>query len=284
MTAETPDASDATRARDADRNIAVELIDAAYSDGQLTAVERERRMERALNAATLGDLRRVTRDLQAPIVKAAAARKRRVVGPVVAVLVAAGIVVGVLAGTGDDEEPPPQQEQEQTAAPSAAPEPTEESDPPKKKPKPLRYSFDVQGVNNFITRYEKEFGTTKGVGFGFDRHNVVIGRRAKSGQIREWKFTDGEFTDNGYRSDTFEPGNIDIAELNVKTAFRKLERIKDRLGLERFPRLGMSVVVASGQHGAWLVAGKKSTSLSECQADWMTLDGAVKQRGTPCTS
>lgn len=282
MTASTPDASDATRARDADRNLAIDLIDAAYSDGQLTSTEREERCDRVLATETLGDLRTLTRDLQTPVVAPGVLRRRRRLVPIaVTSVVAAGIVVGVIIANGGDEDSPAQQKV-QSAVPSVEPEQTKAPDPAKKKPKPLHYTLTPQGVENFVTAYRKEFGRTKAVAFGFDRDSVNVIRRGRGGEVAFWRYVDDGFVDAGYSGREFEPGNVDIADFNVKAAFRNLERIKDRLGLKRFPRLGMSVLVASGQKGVWLVAGKESTNLSECQADWMTLDGTVEQTGTAC--
>ena len=53
-----------TRARDADRTAACELIEAAYADGQLSLEEHDARITRALEARTIGELRGLTDDLQ----------------------------------------------------------------------------------------------------------------------------------------------------------------------------------------------------------------------------
>src|SRR5690606_29134474 len=52
------------RARMADRDKAVEVINAAYAEGQLTPEQREDRVHRALLATHIGDLDQVTADLQ----------------------------------------------------------------------------------------------------------------------------------------------------------------------------------------------------------------------------
>ncbi len=54
------------RARDEDRNLVVETLQAAFVDGQLDADERETRVGAALSAKTIQDLRRLVADLQAP--------------------------------------------------------------------------------------------------------------------------------------------------------------------------------------------------------------------------
>ena len=54
------------RAKDEDRDRFVELIEAAYVDGQLNSADRELRVGRALSAETLDELETLTRDLQQP--------------------------------------------------------------------------------------------------------------------------------------------------------------------------------------------------------------------------
>ena len=59
------------RAKDADRERYVEVIETAYVDGQLGDQDRELRISRALTAETLDELDGLTRDLQnqpAPVV------------------------------------------------------------------------------------------------------------------------------------------------------------------------------------------------------------------------
>ena len=54
------------RAKDADRDRYVDIIEAAYVDGQLGEQDRELRVSRALSAETLDELEALTRDLQPP--------------------------------------------------------------------------------------------------------------------------------------------------------------------------------------------------------------------------
>jgi len=52
------------RARDVDRAAVCDVLDAAYSDGQLTEVEHRNRTEATRSARTMADLDRLVRDLQ----------------------------------------------------------------------------------------------------------------------------------------------------------------------------------------------------------------------------
>jgi len=54
------------RARDADRNLAIEFVQHAWVDGQLTRDEHEERVDRLLVARTLADVETEVRDLQGP--------------------------------------------------------------------------------------------------------------------------------------------------------------------------------------------------------------------------
>ena len=269
---------DATRARDADRDIAIGLVDAAFSDGQLTSAEREERNDLVNSAATLGELRSLTKDLQAPATVAPPRRSRRgLVVMLTAAIVAAGVVAGIVLVDEDDPGPPAHAAPTVVDEKAAPPEPT--SEPTKAKPKPLRYSFTVRGVKNFVELYRKEFGTTKGSAFAFKSGKVNVARRGDTGEIEHWMYVDGHFVDDGLYSDReFEPGRIDIADLDVEAAFGNLGRVRKRVGIDNPPYFGMSVVVASGKKGVWLVAGDDT----DCEADWMSLDGEVQERGTPC--
>lgn len=70
---------DHLRARDSDRNEAVEVIETAWSDGQITREEYDARVGRALSARTLGELEALVRDLQAPGSARVRATMRRLV-------------------------------------------------------------------------------------------------------------------------------------------------------------------------------------------------------------
>ncbi|GGL27213.1 DUF1707 SHOCT-like domain-containing protein [Nocardia jinanensis] len=59
--------ADSIRARDIDRAETSTLLDAAYAEGQLEAGEYHDRVAQARAAKTLGDLRRLTVDLQTPV-------------------------------------------------------------------------------------------------------------------------------------------------------------------------------------------------------------------------
>lgn len=65
------------RARDADRSAVVEALTEAYVDGQLSATEREARVDAALGTVHLGDLGDLLADLRGESVE----RARRLIAP-----------------------------------------------------------------------------------------------------------------------------------------------------------------------------------------------------------
>ena len=54
------------RARDKDRDAAIEIVEAAWADGQIIDADRDRRVEELLRAQTLAEIRMLTHDLQVP--------------------------------------------------------------------------------------------------------------------------------------------------------------------------------------------------------------------------
>ncbi len=54
------------RARDGDRDAAIEVVEAAWADGQIVEADRDKRVEELLRAQTLSEIRTYTQDLQPP--------------------------------------------------------------------------------------------------------------------------------------------------------------------------------------------------------------------------
>lgn len=64
------------KAKDADRDAAVELVEAAYADGQISRPDADLRVERLAQAQTMAEILAITRDLRAPTTPAPAAPPR----------------------------------------------------------------------------------------------------------------------------------------------------------------------------------------------------------------
>jgi hypothetical protein len=162
------------RAKDADRERYVEVIETAYVDGQLGDADRELRVSRALTAQTLDELDALTLDLQnqpAPVVVAPAPPPRPartatastdsssmgklggVVGAVLVGLVFIGAVSSMhsaeedWASSTDYAEVPWEQAEVATSAPG--------------------FSMTTRGVRELVGAYEAEFGTR-------EAHEVVL--------------------------------------------------------------------------------------------------------------
>ncbi len=54
------------KARDDDRDAAIEVVEAAFADGQISRPDYDLRVDRLLRAATVGELQMLVRDLRRP--------------------------------------------------------------------------------------------------------------------------------------------------------------------------------------------------------------------------
>ena len=90
-----------TRARDVDRDTALVAVREALADGQITQEEFDTRMTAVLKATRIGELAKLTEDLQQPSAKVLAElapkppRWVRVFGPAIIVLVVAVLLAGI---------------------------------------------------------------------------------------------------------------------------------------------------------------------------------------------
>lgn len=282
-------AQEGKRAKDVDRTETIEVIDAAYADGQLSRVEKEHRTHRALTATTLGDLDLLTNDLQAVPAQSAPVVRRR--GRLLAGAAAAVLLLGVGAFAvfgGDDEAAPEPDRSDQAAPVEEERRPVEVADPPKVKKEPLEYSLTRQGVRNFVKIHRKQFGTTRAVAVGFQGAHVNVARRSPDGP-QHWQYVDGHFVDAGSYADgaqdgvvdrSFPPGSVDLADLDIDAMFDNLAAVEKATGRSTFPTRGLSVVVDGGRPGVYVVAGDKDTP--SCAVWWTTMSGDVLRDDLTC--
>lgn len=219
------------RARDADRERYVEVIESAYVDGQLGEQDRELRVSRALTAETLDELHALTRDLQnqpaevvvqtpAPhvVTPAPLPTPKPVRGstgpdgaPKVLGLIAAGVfavaVLGMMSRAGDDV--PAFIEDHEYAAPWK----------PDTDGSSIGYQLSARDVRTFLRRYETRFGTDEAyeVRFHATRVNVQV---PTSGGARSEDWTwDGEWRRvaqaqaAGGAADLVDLGDLDVDAL-----------------------------------------------------------------------
>jgi hypothetical protein len=107
----TPD----QRARDKDRDAAIEIVEAAWADGQIVEADRDHRVESLLRAHTLAEVQMVVHDLQPP-----SSSPAPVAEPVAAPAAVPAPVPADLYGASDASAPYPTLAQVTAAAPKGA--------------------------------------------------------------------------------------------------------------------------------------------------------------------
>lgn len=191
------------RARTQDRDQAVEVINAAYAQGQLTDAEREDRVHRALVATHVGDLAQVTADLQ-PAQKTpqtsqvsqhwwqrTSTRTKLAVGAAALVLVGGGVAA---TQTGGDE-------------PVAVVE------------APYFVPVTAEAFTDLVADQEAEFGTTRSYGVNLQEQISTVAVPTDDGRARfqEWRpREDGTFAAHDDPQGAGEYREFDLADVDVE--------------------------------------------------------------------
>jgi hypothetical protein len=235
------------RARDADRDHYVDVIEAAYVDGQLGDADREVRVSRALVAETLDELEGLTRDLQnrpdpasprtsTPVAPAPAR-------PTVPPSITAGKVVGVaaagLAGLAVLGVLAAGQSVPQTSW-SSMPTPrvmTDSSSSP-------RFTMNTAWVREFVSSYQARFGSLEPYEVTFFPRRVVVqvpvpGQSARP-EVWSW---DGTWTKDADRAAMVEPhARVDLGDLDARRLVDNIRTARGALRVEQgqFGRAGLS--------------------------------------------
>jgi hypothetical protein len=166
------------RAKDADRERYVSLIEAAYVDGQLGDEDRELRVSRALGAETLDELEALTRDLQrdpAPAPAAPRVWRSRLIASAAALSIG-GVFVTLAILTWPHEpdvDPAPAvvaEAPEPTSSPTTEPEP----EPVVEEPEVVPFEMTAAQVRKFLRRYEAKFGTLDTYDASFYPNDVYV--------------------------------------------------------------------------------------------------------------
>jgi hypothetical protein len=232
------------RAKDADRDRFVELIEAAYVDGQLSTEDRELRVTRALSAATVDELEALTRDLQGRPAPAGVQQVASPAGPQrrsAIALVVLGLVVSVL-GVGvaslvmlstPDAEPVTQtgvEAVEQSS--SAVPEPTEE--PVAVEPEVAPFEMTAAQVRRFLGEYEQKFGTLDAYQAVFypARVSLEVPVRGSRPRYERWSY-DGSWDQYAEASAVRGAEIIDLGAFNVPRMFANITTAKRTLNVQR---------------------------------------------------
>jgi hypothetical protein len=233
------------RAKDADRDRCVEVIEAAYADGQLGDADRELRVSRALTAETLDELQTLTRDLQdhpAPaepagprvdIASAAVPRAAKLVfGGVFAVIIVVALlifgVVGLAFFSGGDQDWGPGSVESSSWA---VPDPVEEAQVA------ARPSFEMAApeVRRFVGAYERRFGTLDAweVAFYPTRVGVQVPVRGSRPRMERWTW-DGRWRKDTDAAAVIGPrGVLDLGTVDVGRLFDNIARARKSLHVQR---------------------------------------------------
>ncbi len=227
------------KARTADRDRTVEIINSAYADGQIDNAAREGRVTKALKASTLHQLDQLVIDLQHPGPSAGATppeseppgfreqlrrnnaaqrREWRNVPRWQKVLIGVLTVVcigGVGVATVLDDQP----DDTDTSITAGAGTP----------------ALTAKGLAAFITTYEKEFDTARVVSATFSADEVVLRVPTDDGKARhvEWRYRDGtfrQFADARRNSDDQAP--IDLTEIDLSALEANITQAKRTLRVE----------------------------------------------------
>jgi hypothetical protein len=233
------------RAKDADRDACVELIEAAFVDGQLNSADRDLRVGRALSAETVDELQTLTRDLQLPpgaVVPMAVPVQRprpslapRVVGGVFALFfVGVALFIGVVAVTmfaslGGESS---------SDVDTGAIFESELADPEimfeEQVPAP---SFEMTAgqVRTFLRAYEEQFGTLEVYEAGFypSRVGVMVPVRGSRPRMERWSWT-GEWRQDTEASRVTGPdGIVDLGTVDVRRMFANIDTARRTLDVDR---------------------------------------------------
>lgn len=222
-----------TRASQSDRDRAVELLNAAFVDGQIDGTEHGVRVGRALRARRLNQLRPLTRDLQrrAPepeSPKVAAASPLR--GPqrrldmkrarwwAAGVLVVGAVAAFTLVDTSPD-------------------------------PEPERYQLEPQEIAEFVDRYRERFDSTLVTSAEFGPTSVTVQRPVTrdAARIETWTYdANGRWRSQGVRGMP-DPGDpIDLADLDTQQLDLTFQRAERELGVTDGEVIRVSVLQGWG--------------------------------------
>lgn len=247
------------RAKDADRERYVDVIEAAYVDGQLGDADRELRVARALTAETLDELDGLTRDLQnrpAPVVPAPAPAARvpvRVttrgttpgVGKAVGVVAAVAFLGALLTSM--------QAEDQWAGGMSedyAAEAPWEQVQEARTEP---GFEMTPRRVRQVVAAYEDRFGTREAyeVTFFPRRVTVQVPVRGPRPRFQRWTW-DGAWTRSGETAAvTSSRGPVDLGSVDARRLVDNVATARTGLRVER-GRFTHAVLTRTGAEPAVL--------------------------------
>ncbi len=240
------------RAKDADRDRFVELIEAAYVDGQLSDADRELRVGRALSSETLDELTTLTRDLQlpsgaapatAPVPRPRPSLLPRLLGGFFALsFVGVAIFVGAVAVTlfvtlgsvssSDSDSGFDSGFDSGTIIESYPADPEISVDGEVAAPS---FEMTARRVRTFLRAYEEQFGTLDVYEAGFypGRVGVMVPVRGSRPRMERWSWT-GEWRQDSEASRVTGPdGIVDLGTVDVRRLFANIDTARKTLRVQR---------------------------------------------------
>jgi DUF1707 SHOCT-like domain len=235
------------RAKNSDRDACVEVIEAAYVDGQLSDADREIRVGNALAASTLGELDQLTRDLQTPhpplpravVVQPSQApapqtvpvqwtelrptyvRRPSAMSPKLGLAVLAMVVLSIGATVFTSFV------RSVSESDFGNPVGIEQVDDP--------YDLSSTGVDAFLDLYEAKFGNTRVVRAVFYGEYVVLDVPTADGKNRSegWLYQNGRWTKTADARTNSAGGKvIDLRQVNLARLERNIAQAKVSLNVE----------------------------------------------------
>lgn len=226
-----------TRAKDSDRNDTCQVLDSAFSDGQLSMEEHRTRVKMATTAATLGDLQDLVSDLQnanapvkLPTLKKPSPFARKSGGgsglglrlATAGVLVVLGIAIGWgLYGN--------------TSSPlSFTSDPGAKSDGIEPRVvTPPRQLQSLGGLTGLLEQMRQRFGDTTGYSLVVYPEYAVLARPDPNDERRVLRYTyRGGFDDPSTSAKGEDDVVVDLGAFDVKTAVATLRGTPEMTGIE----------------------------------------------------
>jgi len=218
--------SEYTRASDSDRDDTCQVLDAALSDGQLSAEEHRGRVSAATKAITLGQLQSLVSDLQisktsAPLPKTVSPAGRRgtwIVAAVVPVLlISGGLVWGLHRDSTSSSRP---------SASTASPTPSTASaggpaviPTNTASPQAPAQLLTLSGVTGVLAQMRTQFGDSLGYQLNIYQDKAVLERpdTANPHTVVEWIYRNGSWMNRGASTAVFSDSAVgDVSRFDVQ--------------------------------------------------------------------
>jgi Domain of unknown function (DUF1707) len=282
--------NESTRASDSDRNDTCQVLDAALSDGQLSAEEHRARVSAATKAITLGELHSLVTDLQ--VTKTPAALPKTV-SPggragicLVAALVLLLLVGGVLfLGLQRDSASP-------ANAPASKPSIAKGSATPTDgpavitsntaSPQPPPELLTLSGVTGLLAQMRDQFADTLGYQLNIYQDKAVFERpdTADPHKVVEWIYRNGNWTNRGPSTAVFSDSAVgDVTKFDVQAVLGVLHQAPQTLQL--YGAIAIDLAIESLKDGSLYLNVHVSDDAGRSGSVVVAADGSITEIDRP---